>query len=72
VVREGGQGFDRPNPATVIAGGEGGGAWEHQQVLAHLQTSGIGSGWPLAAAQREQAAGSGGEWRRRRSGGREQ
>ena len=35
MVREGG-GFDRPNPATAIAGGEGGGAWEVQQAKAHL------------------------------------
>ena len=35
VVREGGR-FDRPNPATAIAGGEGGGAWEVQQAKAHL------------------------------------
>jgi hypothetical protein len=38
------RGFDRPNPATVIAGGEGGGAWKHHQVLTHLQTPGIGVG----------------------------
>jgi hypothetical protein len=31
-----GREFDRPNPATVIAGGEGGGAWELHQVRAHL------------------------------------
>ena len=28
--------IDRPNPATAIAGGEGGGAWEVQQAKAHL------------------------------------
>jgi hypothetical protein len=33
---ERGHEFDRPNPATVIAGGEGGGAWEHHHVSAHL------------------------------------
>ena len=34
MVREG-AGFDRPNPATAIAGGEGGGAWEVQQAKVH-------------------------------------
>ena len=33
---EEGRGFDRPNPATVITSGEGGGAWEVHQALAHL------------------------------------
>ena len=33
---EEGRGFDQPNLATVIAGGEGGGAWEVHQALAHL------------------------------------
>jgi hypothetical protein len=42
--QRGGRGFDRPNLATVIAGGEGGGMWEHHQVLAHLQTYEIGVG----------------------------
>jgi hypothetical protein len=46
-------GVDWPVPATVIAGGEGGGAGKHQKVLAHLWTLGIGSEWALAAARRE-------------------
>jgi hypothetical protein len=49
--QRGRQGFDRPVPATVIAGGEGKGAWEHHHVVAHLGAVGIGSGWPVAAAQ---------------------
>jgi hypothetical protein len=35
MVREG-AGVDRLNPATAIAGGEGGGAWELHQVKGHL------------------------------------
>jgi hypothetical protein len=58
---ERGREVDRPNPATAIAGGEGGGAGKHHQVLAHLQTVGIGSGWPVAAARQEQC---GRRWRR--------
>ena len=38
---EKGRGVDRPNPATAIAGGEGGGAWEVHQVRAHLYMPGI-------------------------------
>jgi hypothetical protein len=53
-------GVDRPNPATTIAGGEGGGAGKHPKVLAHLWTLGIGLGWTVAAARREQCG-----WRRR-------
>jgi hypothetical protein len=37
----GGAGFDRPNPATVITGSEGGGAWKLHQVCPHLQMPGI-------------------------------
>jgi hypothetical protein len=33
---ERGREFDRPNPATAIAGGEGGGVWEHHHVCAHV------------------------------------
>ena len=35
---------DRLNPATAIAGGEGGGAWELHQVRAHLWVGLAGSG----------------------------
>jgi hypothetical protein len=61
VVRGGGQGLDRPNPATVIAGGEGGGAGKHHQVLAHLWLSGLG----VAVACSGGATRAGGRRRRR-------
>ena len=35
---------DRLNPATAIAGGECGGAWELHQVRAHLRVGLAGSG----------------------------
>jgi hypothetical protein len=35
---------DRPNPATAIAGGEGGGVGKHHHVGVHLGAVGIGSG----------------------------
>ena len=34
--QRGERGVDRPNPATAIAGGEGGGAWKQEEVKAHL------------------------------------
>jgi len=34
--QRGERGVDRPNPATAIAGGEGGGAWKREEVKAHL------------------------------------
>jgi hypothetical protein len=52
--QRGGAGVDRPNPVTAITGGEGGGAGKHHKVLVHLWTLGIGSGWTVAAARREQ------------------
>jgi hypothetical protein len=42
--QRGRQGFDRPVPATTIAGGQGGGVGKHHKALAHLWTLGIGSG----------------------------
>jgi hypothetical protein len=58
------------NPATAIAGGEGGGVGKHQggplwgnkemdkkrhyHVGAHLGVAGIGSGWAVAVARRGQ------------------
>jgi hypothetical protein len=42
--QRGRRGFDRPVPATAIAGGEGGGVGKHHEVLAHLGVVGIGLG----------------------------
>ena len=36
--------MDRPNSATMIAGGKGGGAWEREEVKAHLTVCLDGSG----------------------------
>jgi hypothetical protein len=41
---------DRLNPATAIAGGEGGRVGKHHEVLAHLWLLRIGWGRSVAAA----------------------
>ena len=57
-------GVDRPNPATAIAGGEGGGAWEREEVKAHLTVcldeSGMVGGGGSAASR---AAAAEVQWR---------
>ena len=57
MVREGG-GVDRPNPAILVAGGEGGGVWEVQQSKAHLWVA-----WEVKGRTGARASTASGGWR---------
>ena len=73
---EQGKGFDRPIPAALVAGGEGGEAWELQgakrYLLVGLGRGGGGRRWVVDGEQRWSEHGerrrgcSGGYWARRR------